>query len=74
MEFTVLGTTPHGTYLLEASGEPQAIAKPTAAFLGKNKVGTISETIASIARPYYLLRPAPGTQPRQIVGKKITTK
>ena len=74
MEFVVLGTTPHGTYLLEASGEHQPISKPTAAFLGKEKVGTISETIASISRPYYLLKPSPGTEPRKIVGKKITTK
>jgi len=70
----VVATTPQGGYLLEASGEPQPISKPTPAFLGKLKVGTIAETIASIARPYYLMRPAPGTQPSKIVGKRVTTK
>ena len=74
MEFVVLGTTQHGTYLLEASGEPQPISKPTAAFLGKIKIGTIAETIASVSRPYYLLKPSPGTEPGKIVGKMVTTK
>ncbi|MEM0475862.1 MAG: hypothetical protein QW343_03645 [Candidatus Norongarragalinales archaeon] len=74
MEFEVLGTTPQGNYLLEASGDPKPISKPTAAFLGKTKVGVIFETIASISHPYYLLKPLPGTEPRKIVGKKISTE
>jgi len=74
LEFTVVATTPQGGFLLEASGESKPISKPTPAFLGKEKVGVIAETIASIARPYYLLRPSPGTQAAKIVGKRITTR
>jgi len=69
-----LFTTPQGNYLLEAAGESKPIARPTPAFLGKIKVGTIAETIASVAKPFYLLKPSPGTEARQIVGKRIFTK
>ena len=74
MDFNVLFTTPQGNYLLEAAGEAKPIARPTPAFLGKTKVGTIAETIASVSKPFYLLKPSPGTEARQIVGKKIFTK
>lgn len=71
-QFKVLDTTPSGNVLMECiERDKPAVAKPTRAFAGRKHVLTIVETIASVANPYYVGRPAPGVVPEKLVGQQV---
>ncbi len=75
MKLVALKQTARGNILLApAAGEKPRAVSGENAFFKKQLAGKIIDSIASVEKPFYLMRPAQGIDAKTLLNKTLETK